>query len=67
LSALEILALWDNPISYYPEALSDMKSLQVLDLLHNQISRDTQERLRNSIPDAKIIMSPPCSCQDGDD
>ncbi|MBL0316606.1 MAG: leucine-rich repeat domain-containing protein [Flavobacteriales bacterium] len=67
LSLLEVLALWDNPIEYYPESLSDLPHLKVLDLLHNQISTDTQQRLKSNLPEVKVIMSPPCSCQDGND
>jgi Leucine-rich repeat (LRR) protein len=67
LANLEVLALWDNPIEYYPESLSDLPNLKVLDLLHNQISSDTQERLKSTLSEVKVIMSPPCACQDGDD
>jgi Leucine-rich repeat (LRR) protein len=65
LQSLEILSLWDNPIASYPSTLSDLQHLKYLDLLHNPISGETQERLRNILPDCKVIMSPPCSCLDG--
>lgn len=67
LSALETLALWDNPITYYAEGLSEMQQLKVLDVLNNAMSRETQERLKTSLPNCKIIMSPPCACMDGDE
>ena len=62
---LEELVLYDNPLEEYPDQLSDLPKLRVLDLLHNNISFDTQDRLRASLPDCKVIMSPPCSCADG--
>jgi Leucine-rich repeat (LRR) protein len=65
LAELETMALWDNPIEVYPDALGDLDQLRTLDLLHNQINYDTQERLRTLLPRCKIIMSPPCACQDG--
>ena len=67
LEKLEILALWDNPITYYAEGLSEMQRLKVLDVLNNAMSRETQERLKTSLPNCKIIMSPPCACMDGDE
>ena len=67
LTKLETLALWDNPITYYPERLTEMQQLRVLDVLNNAMSRDTQERLKNGLPNCRVIMSPPCSCMDGDE
>ncbi|MFM7233118.1 MAG: leucine-rich repeat domain-containing protein [Flavobacteriales bacterium] len=67
LGNLETLALWDNPITYYPERLTEMPQLRVFDVLNNAMSRDTQERLKNGLPNCKIIMSPPCACMDGED
>ena len=66
LVALESLILWDNPIVQYPASMGDMASLKFLDLLHNQISYDTRDRLKSLLPDTKIITSEPCSCQDGE-
>ena len=67
LSKLETLALWDNPITTYPESLTQMNHLKVFDLLNNAMSRETQERLKEGLPNCKIIMSPPCACLDGGD
>jgi Leucine-rich repeat (LRR) protein len=67
LSELETLALWDNPITYYAEGLSEMQQLKVLDVLNNAMSRETQDRLKASLPNCKIIMSPPCACMDGEE
>lgn len=65
LSNLRTLALWDNPISYYPATLGDLEQLKVLDLLNNDISKDTQNILKSILPGVKLIMSPPCACNDG--
>jgi Leucine-rich repeat (LRR) protein len=62
---LEELVLYDNPLEEYPDQLSDLPNLRVLDLLHNNISYETQDRLMANLPDCKVIMSPPCSCADG--
>ncbi len=67
LQQLEILSLWDNPIESYPESMSELGKLKYLDLLHNQINFETQDRLRSMLPGVKIIMSPPCNCQDGEE
>jgi Leucine-rich repeat (LRR) protein len=64
LQKLEVLGLWDNPIQVYPAVLADLPKLKILDLLNNQMGRNTQERLQNSLPDCRIIMSPPCNCED---
>ena len=66
LSHLETLALWDNPITTYPETLMNLQRLKVLDLLNNAISKETQQRMKEGLPECKIIMSPPCACMDGD-
>jgi Leucine-rich repeat (LRR) protein len=62
---LEELILYDNPLEEYPYELSTMTELKVLDLLHNNISYATQDRLREMLPDCQVIMSPPCNCADG--
>ncbi len=66
LYLLESLVLWDNPIAEYPATLEDLTHLMVLDLLHNQISYDTQARIREMLPKTKVITSDPCACQDGE-
>lgn len=65
LEELEFLILWDNPIYYYPNSLGDMKKLQVLDILNNQLNYSTRDRLLGSLPNAKVIFSPPCNCVEG--
>ena len=66
LKSLKILILWDNPISVYPNSLGLLEELEILDLLNNQMNSDTQTRLNNILPQTRIIMSPPCRCQDGE-
>lgn len=64
LQKLEVLCLWDNPIQVYPAVLGDLPNLKILDLLNNQMGRNTQERVQNMLPNCRIIMSPPCNCED---
>jgi Leucine-rich repeat (LRR) protein len=64
LTSLKKLILWDNPIEYYPDTLEDLSNLLVLDLLNNQMSANTQERIRGLLPKTKIILSLPCKCED---
>jgi hypothetical protein len=66
LKELRVLILWDNPIGHYPNSLGLLEKLEVLDLLNNQIGYDTQTRLKNILPNTKIIMSAPCRCEDGE-
>jgi Leucine-rich repeat (LRR) protein len=66
LKNLRLLILWDNPINYYPNSLGLLENLEILDLLNNQMNIDTQTRLRNILPKARIIMSAPCRCEDGE-
>lgn len=66
LQKLHTLSIWDNPIAYYSPALSKLPQLKILDLLHNTMSRETQSRLYNDLPNCKLIVSPPCACMDGD-
>jgi hypothetical protein len=42
-----------------------LERLEYFDLLHNQISAETQEWLYTVLPQAKVIMSAPCNCSDG--
>jgi Leucine-rich repeat (LRR) protein len=64
LTSLKKLILWDNPIEYYPDTLEDLSNLLVLDLLNNQMSANTQERIHGLLPNTKIILSMPCKCED---
>ena len=66
LQNLRTLSLWDNPIEHYPQELGNMPALLVLDLLNNQMSKETQRRLKSDLPKCKLIVSPPCACMDGD-
>ena len=60
---LEKLILWGNLISDFPPTLRQCKNLILLDLLHNEMSADEQERIKFLLPDIEIIMSPPCQCE----
>jgi hypothetical protein len=59
------LILYDNPLEEYPDELALLTELKVLDLLHNNISYATQDRLVEMLPQCQVIMSPPCNCADG--
>jgi Leucine-rich repeat (LRR) protein len=67
LGLLKILALWDNPIEYYPNSLGSLKNLTVLDFLNNQVNTGTQDRITTMFDSkkTKIYFSPPCACEDG--
>jgi Leucine-rich repeat (LRR) protein len=65
LTQLRILSMWDNPIAYYPNTLGELEQLEIFDLLNNQMGRDTQRRVTELLPNTRVIMSPPCHCQDG--
>lgn len=65
---LEELILWSNLISDFPPTLAQCDNLKLLDLLHNEMSVNEQERIKFLLPDINIIMSPPCQCEfDNDD
>lgn len=59
---LKELILWSNVIGYYPTTLIRMKELKYVDLLHNEMNDQEQERVRNLLKDATINLSPPCDC-----
>lgn len=62
LQKLEVLAIWGNIIGYFPSTLIRLDALRYLDLLHNEMSEQEQERLRNLLPETDLNLSPPCNC-----
>ncbi|MDG2247321.1 MAG: leucine-rich repeat domain-containing protein [Flavobacteriales bacterium] len=59
---LKELILWSNVIGYYPSSLIRMEQLTLVDLLHNEMSVQEQERIKTLIPVAELKLSPPCNC-----
>lgn len=62
LQELEELILWSNVIGYYPGTLMRLTNLKLLDLMHNEMSINEQERIFNMFPDIEVKVSPPCNC-----
>lgn len=64
---LEELILWSNLISNFPPTLAQCENLKLVDLLHNEMSVNEQERIKFLLPDIELIMSPPCQCEFDDE
>ena len=62
---LEILDLWENDLATFPEELSKLKKLRWMDLRVIMIDDNTQERIRQLVPKAKVFFSPSCHCVTG--
>jgi hypothetical protein len=62
LIRLRKISLWANIIGHFPASLSNLKSLERLDLLHNDMTHEEQEMLRSWLPGVSLNLSPPCRC-----
>lgn len=62
LEKLEILDLWSNNFEEYP-SFANLKALKVLDLRNILISDEVQKSITNSLPNAKVHLSPSCRCK----
>jgi Leucine-rich repeat (LRR) protein len=63
LKHLEVLDLWSNNIGAFPDELQQISgNLKVLDLRSILVNRETQERVKNMLPQTKVYFSPPCKC-----
>jgi hypothetical protein len=62
LQKLEELILWSNIIGYYPGTMMRLTNLKLLDLMHNEMSINEQERIFNMFPEVDVKVSPPCNC-----
>ena len=60
---MQYLSLWGNVLASFPASLGDLSQLKVLDLLHNEMTKDEQEMLRELLPDVQLNMSQPCNCR----
>jgi len=62
LKNLQELILWGNVIGVFPDELAGLKKLKKLDLLNNEMNKEEQDRVKSYLPNAKILLSPPCVC-----
>lgn len=67
LENLEELILWSNMIAYFPGSMMRMNRLRLVDLLNNEMNMYEHDRLRGLLPDAELVLSPPCNCIFDDD
>lgn len=63
MRGLQYLSLWGNVLASFPASLGDLPDLKVLDLLHNEMTVDEQEMLRELLPEVQLNMSQPCNCR----
>ena len=46
MAGLEILSLWGNVLARFPASLGSLERLQILDLLHNEMTVEEQDMLQ---------------------
>lgn len=63
MTHLEILSLWGNVIAQFPATLGNLEHLTVLDLLHNEMTVDEQDFLKELLPQVQLNLSEPCNCE----
>ena len=63
MQGLEILSLWGNVLAPFLRLWATLPDLKVLDLLHNEMTVDEQEMLKELLPDVQLNMSQPCNCE----
>ena len=63
MQGLHYLSLWGNVLASFPASLGDLPNLKVLDLLHNEMTMDEQEMLKELLPEVQLNMSQPCNCK----
>lgn len=62
LKKLVYLDMWSNNLSVVPAEISDCTSLKEVDLRVIEMTKDEQDRIKKLLPNAKVHMSPYCSC-----
>ena len=63
MQGLQYLSLWGNVLASFPASLGNLPDLKVLDLLHNEMTVDEQELLKELMPEVQLNMSQPCNCK----
>ena len=63
MQGLKYLSLWGNVLASFPASLGDVPDLKVLDLLHNEMTVDEHEMLKELLPEVQLNMSQPCNCK----
>ena len=63
MAGLEILSLWGNVLARFPASLGNLEQLQILDLLHNEMTVEEQDMLQALLPDVQLNLSEPCDCE----
>ena len=62
IADLEVLSLWSNLLAAFPASLGNLEQLQILDLLHNEMTVEEQGMLMAFLPDVQLNFSEPCDC-----
>ena len=55
--------LWSNNLTTFPDEMSELKKLKILDLRVIIIDDETQQNLKNWLPNTTIYFSPNCKCK----
>ncbi|MCO5260437.1 MAG: protein phosphatase 1 regulatory subunit 42 [Crocinitomicaceae bacterium] len=59
---LKFIDLWYTSIESLPQEMTEIKTLEKIDLSGVQIDQDSQTSLKKMFPKVRLIMSPPCNC-----
>ena len=62
LEKLEVADLWSNNLEYFPETMSKLKNLKMMDLRNILIPQKHQDIIQAMLPNTTIYFSPPCNC-----
>jgi Leucine-rich repeat (LRR) protein len=63
-SELEVVDLWNTPVSSFPEAFFSLKNLKKLDLQGVKYGPNFQKEFQKKLPGVNIKFDPPCDCMD---
>lgn len=61
---LEFIDLWDSPVLNFPESFFELPHLKKVDLSGIRYSPAFQEKLKNRLPNAIIVLDAPCDCME---
>ncbi len=62
LTELRRLDLWSNELSVFPPELKKLTQLVWMDLRVIMTNKETQDRIRSYVPNARVYFDPPCAC-----